>query len=150
MKKLDLLSNLNKKRVFKHKKTGKIYELVQDRILFKDVSDEEYDTDIEGRPTCIIKREFEWRGQKDNYPGEHFVLYKALYKNEEGPYFVRHIDDFENSFEEVKENVTSLINSDNDTRSSKHFICRKKGITVTQYLCDKLCGECKKEKTNDL
>lgn len=92
------------KRIFRHKKTGKLYEIIQNRILFKDISNEEYDYDVEGRPTCLLKREFEWRGRKSNIYGEHLVLYKALYENEDGPYFVRHIDDFGHSFEEVKEN----------------------------------------------
>jgi len=153
MKILNTLSNLKSKRVFKHKKTGKLYELIQDRILFKDVSDEEYDYDIEGRPTSIIKREFDWRGKKDSYPGEQLILYKALYENPDGPYFVRHIDDFYNSFEEVKENVTQEIiglKGFDDNRSSIHFICSKRHMNVSQYWCDEICGECKKNKKNDL
>lgn len=74
-------------KVYRHKKTGKLYELVQERIIFKDITNEEY----------------EWRGRKkDNL--EHFVLYKALYNNEDGPYFVRHMEDFSESFEQCKQN----------------------------------------------
>lgn len=90
-------------KVYRHKKTGKLYELVQERIIFKDITDEEYDTDAEGRPTCLLKREYEWRGRKkDNF--EHLVLYKSLYNNEDGPYFVRHMEDFSKSFEQCRQN----------------------------------------------
>lgn len=96
-----------KMKVFKHKKTGKLYEIVQDRILFKDISNEEYDYDIEGRPTCVLKREFEWRGQEGICFPEHFILYRALYND---VYYVRHADDFYNSFEEIVDDNVIISN----------------------------------------
>lgn len=87
-------------KVYRHKKTGNLYELVQEKILFKDIVDEEYEYDIEGRPTTLLRRDYGWRG-KDAY--DQLVLYKALYDNPDGPYFVRHMDDFNYEFEKVEE-----------------------------------------------
>lgn len=62
---------------YRHKKTGKLYSLVQEKFL--------------------IKENGEWRNT--------FVLYKAEYDNPDGPYFSRTIEDFQNNFEEVKEQI---------------------------------------------
>ena len=71
-------------KLFKHKKTGKLYSLVQenvkvkcDVIFLKDTNETVLD----------------WE--------EGFVLYKAEYDNPDGPYFVRCAKDFYENFEEV-------------------------------------------------
>lgn len=57
---------------FQHNKTGKLYELAQD--------------------PCKVKQNGIW---------SDFILYKALYDNPDGPYFVRTKEDFYNNFTEV-------------------------------------------------
>ena len=68
------------------------YEVIQENILFKDL-------DIE--PDCIdgeyIERNnYYWR--KNN----NLILYKALYNDcPDGPYFVRHAEDFYDNFTKI-------------------------------------------------
>lgn len=76
---------------YKHKKTGKLYDLVQEKILFKDIEIEPELCDGE----YYEQNKYHWRG-KDK---ENFVLYKALYDNPDGPYFIRHKKDWEDNFE---------------------------------------------------
>ena len=71
-------------KLYKHKQTGKLYSLVQDNIEVKYKSIE------------ITKDELVL------YWEDGFVLYKAEYKNPEGPYFVRYAKVFYDNFEEVK------------------------------------------------
>ena len=75
-----------KQRIFRHKETYKEYELIQERILFKD-----YKSIEDGN------EKLNWRG-KDS---ETLVLYKALYDNPDGPFFVRHFKDFNKNFTEI-------------------------------------------------
>lgn len=75
-----------KQRIFRHKETYKEYELIQERILFKD-----YKSIEDGN------EKLNWRG-KDS---ETLVLYKALYDNPDGPFFVRHLKDFNKNFTEI-------------------------------------------------
>lgn len=75
-----------KKRIFRHKETYKEYELIQEQILFKD-----YKSIEDGN------EKLNWRG-KDS---ETLVLYKALYDNPDGPFFVRHLKDFNKNFTEI-------------------------------------------------
>ena len=78
-------------RKFKHNNTGKEYELVQEHLLFKDM-------DME--PDCID-------GEYTEYPkyywrkNQNLILYKALYDNPDGPYFVRIAEDFSKNFTEI-------------------------------------------------
>ena len=71
-------------KLYKHKKTGKLYSLVQENVKVKckqiALSEDEV-------VLC-------WE--------DGFVLYKAEYDNPEGPYFVRYAKDFYENFEEVK------------------------------------------------
>lgn len=72
---------------YKHKKTGKEYELVSDRLLFKDSKTE----------LCSINDEISER--EKYYWRKELVLYRALYECPDGPFFVRTREDFFNSFE---------------------------------------------------
>lgn len=71
-------------KLYKHKKTGKLYSLVQENVKVK-------------RDTVFLEDTNEtvldWE--------EGFVLYKAEYDNPDGPYFVRYAKDFYENFEEV-------------------------------------------------
>lgn len=90
-------------RKFKHNKTGKEYELIQENIIFKDFGLKITcdDDNIEGGIFPEYNKEkIEWRGSKTT--GEKLVLYKALYFNPDGPYFVRHAEDFFENFTEIE------------------------------------------------
>lgn len=71
-------------KLYKHKKTGKLYSLVQENVKVK-------------RDTVFLEDTNEtvldWE--------EGFILYKAEYDNPDGPYFVRYAKDFYENFEEV-------------------------------------------------
>ena len=71
-------------KLYKHKKTGKLYSLVQKNVKVK--CDAVFLEDI--NETVL-----DWE--------EGFVLYKAEYDNPDGPYFVRYAKDFYENFEEV-------------------------------------------------
>lgn len=71
-------------KLYKHKKTGKIYSLIQEDIKVKHVP---------------IYNEEENRIILDWDDG--FVLYKAEYDNPGGPFFVRYKQDFYENFEEI-------------------------------------------------
>ena len=71
-------------KLYKHKKTGKLYSLVQENVKVK--RDVVFLEDI--NETIL-----DWE--------EGFVLYKAEYDNPDGPYFVRYAKDFYENFEEV-------------------------------------------------
>ena len=71
-------------KLYKHKKTGKLYSLVQKNVKVK--CDVVFLEDI--NETVL-----DWE--------EGFVLYKAEYDNPDGPYFVRYAKDFYENFEEV-------------------------------------------------
>ena len=71
-------------KLYKHKKTGKLYSLVQKNVNVK--CDVVFIEDIN-------KTVLDWE--------EGFVLYKAEYNNPDGPYFVRYAKDFYENFEEV-------------------------------------------------
>ena len=73
-------------KLYKHKKTGKLYSLVQENIKVK--CDIVY---LEDSNESVLN----WKGG--------FILYKAEYNNTEGPYFVRYSKDFYDNFEEVKD-----------------------------------------------
>ena len=73
-------------KLYKHKKTGKLYSLVQENIKVK--CDIIY---LEESNESVL----DW---KDN-----IILYKAEYNNTKGPYFVRYSKDFYENFEEVKD-----------------------------------------------
>ena len=73
-------------KLYKHKKTGKLYSLVQENIKVK--CDIIY---LEESNESIL----DWK--------DDFILYKAEYDNTEGPYFVRYSKDFYDNFEEVKD-----------------------------------------------
>ena len=71
-------------KLYKHKKTGKLYSLVQKNVKVKcDV------VFLEDTNETVL----DWE--------EGFVLYKAKYNNPDGPYFVRYAKDFYENFEEV-------------------------------------------------
>lgn len=70
-------------KLFKHKKTGKLYSIVQKDIKIKEVN---YFDDT-NTPTLT------WING--------YVLYKAEWDCPNGPYFVRHKKDFYDNFEEV-------------------------------------------------
>ena len=71
-------------KLYKHKKTGKLYSLVQENVKVKrDV------VFLEDTNETVL----DWE--------EGFVLYKAEYDNPNGPYFVRYAKDFYENFEEV-------------------------------------------------
>ena len=71
-------------KLYKHKKTGKLYSLVQENVKVKcDV------VFLEDTNETLL----DWE--------EGFVLYKAEYDNPDGPYFVRYAKDFYENFEEV-------------------------------------------------
>lgn len=82
---------------FRHNKTGKEYELIQDSILFKDfglmIAFDDEDVDGGGIFPDYNADKLEWRN--------NLVLYKALYENPDGPYFVRHAEDFFENFTEI-------------------------------------------------
>ena len=71
-------------KLYKHKKTGKLYSLVQKNIKVK--CDTVF---LEDTNETVL----DWE--------EGFVLYKAEYDNPNGPYFVRYAKDFYENFEEV-------------------------------------------------
>ena len=71
---------------YKHKKTGKLYSLVQENIKVK--CDIIY---LEDSTESVL----DWK--------DDFILYKAEYDNTEDPYFVRYSKDFYENFEEVKD-----------------------------------------------
>ena len=75
-------------KLYKHKKTEKLYSLVQKNI------------NVKGAVIFLANNEvvLDWE--------DKFVLYKAEYDNPEGPYFVRYSKDFYENFEEV-ENETN-------------------------------------------
>ena len=73
-------------KLYKHKKTGKLYSLVQENIKVK--CDIIY---LEESKESVL----DWKNG--------FILYKAKYDNAEGPYFVRYSKDFYENFEEVKD-----------------------------------------------
>ena len=81
-------------KLYRHKETGKLYSLVQERVKvkYKQISLSEDEVVL-----C-------WE--------DSFVLYKAEYDNHEGPYFVRYAKDFYENFEEVK----IINNHDRDKR----------------------------------
>lgn len=68
-----------KKKLYRHKKTGKLYSLVSSDFLFKD-----FEESIDG---------YEWR--------RGLILYKAEYNNPDGPFFARCPKDFYEQFEPV-------------------------------------------------
>lgn len=71
-------------KLYKHKKTGKLYSLVQENVKVKcDV------VFLEDTNETVL----DWE--------EGFVLYKAEYDNPDGSYFVRYAKDFYENFEEV-------------------------------------------------
>lgn len=69
---------------YKHKKTGKLYSLIQDPLKIK--------------MRYLIGDKWE----------DYFVLYKAEYDNPDGPYFVRDKEDFYNNFEEVQDEENNI------------------------------------------
>ena len=71
-------------KLYKHKKTGKLYSLVQENVKVK--RDAVF---LEDTNETIL----DWE--------EGFVLYKAEYDNPDGPYFVRYAKDFYENFEEI-------------------------------------------------
>lgn len=71
-------------KLYKHKKTGKLYSLVQKNVKVK--CDAIF---LEDTNETVLNWE------------EEFVLYKAEYDNPDGPYFVRYAKDFYENFEEV-------------------------------------------------
>lgn len=71
-------------KLYKHKKTGKLYSLVQKNVKVK--CDAVF---LEDTNEIVL----DWE--------EGFVLYKAEYDNPDGPYFVRYAKDFYENFEEV-------------------------------------------------
>ena len=73
-------------KLYKHKKTGKLYSLVQENIKVK--CDIIY---LEDSNESVL----DWN--------DNFILYKSKYNNTEGPYFVRYSKDFYDNFEEVKD-----------------------------------------------
>ena len=71
-------------KLYKHKKTGKLYSLVQENVKVKrDV------VFLEDTNETVLDRE------------AGFVLYKAEYDNSDGTYVVRYAKDFYENFEEV-------------------------------------------------
>ena len=72
-------------KLYKHKKTGKLYSLIHENVKVK------YDTIFleDTNETAL-----DWE--------DGFVLYKAEYDNPDGPYFVRYAKDFYENFDEVK------------------------------------------------
>ena len=73
-------------KLYKHKKTEKLYSLVQENIKVK--CDIVY---LEDSTESVL----DWK--------DDFILYKAEYDNAEGPYFVRYSKDFYENFEKVKD-----------------------------------------------
>lgn len=71
-------------KLYKHKKTGKLYSLVQKNVKVK--CDTVF---LEDTNETVL----DWE--------EGFILYKAEYDNPDGPYFVRYAKDFYENFEEV-------------------------------------------------
>lgn len=64
-------------KVYKHNKTGNLYELVTDNFFFKDNAVTNDGT-------------FVWR--------DGLILYRALYDNADGEFFARTREDFFNNF----------------------------------------------------
>ena len=71
-------------KLYRHKETGKLYSLVQENVKVK------YKQIVLPKDEVVLCWE------------DGFVLYKAEYDNPDGPYFVRHAEDFYEHFEEVK------------------------------------------------
>ena len=65
--------------VFRHKKTGKLYSLESDDFMSREWDEEQ--------------KKYIWR--------TGWILYKALYPCEVGPYFSRCPEDFYANFEEI-------------------------------------------------
>lgn len=127
-------------KLYRHKKTGKLYELISDKFLVKNWETVDYECDAEGRPLGINKATFEW----DN----EYVLYKATYENPDGPYFARTTYDFFKEFEEVeipnKEMTLPTYGSIGGI-----FVCNKLNRTVSNTFCNEHCSlsdECHKTK----
>lgn len=90
--------------IYRHKKNGKLYELVSDHLMFKDYTKVYVDSQNELFRTS--SKSLDWRG--------NLILYRCLYQNPDGPYFVRLGEDFTNSFEKIKlypinDNVPSIL-----------------------------------------
>lgn len=71
-------------KLFKYKKTGELYSLIQENIEVKHKI-----ITLKGNELVPC-----WE--------DGFVLFKAEYDNPSGPYFVCYADDFYENFEEVK------------------------------------------------
>lgn len=102
------------KKIFKHNKTGNLYQLEQDHLLCKtDVKSERVyyadSFDVEFKDT------YEW----DKNKADQLVLYKALYENEDGPYFVRYRKDFDKSFVPIQHNLETNVEAVYDTYMHK-------------------------------
>lgn len=67
------------------------YTLIQENVLFKDMDMEPYSVDGE----YTERPEYYWRKK------QNLVLYKALYPNPDGLYFVRHAEDFYKNFTRI-------------------------------------------------
>lgn len=72
-------------KLFKHKKTEKLYSVVQENIKVK--------------CKIVALQDKEWTSCWE----DGFILFKAEYDNPSGPYFVCYADDFYKNFEEVKD-----------------------------------------------
>lgn len=104
--------------IYKHNKTGKLYQLVQDHLLCKtDVKSERVyyadSFDVEFKDT------YEW----DKGKADQLVLYKALYENEDGPYFVRYKKDFEQEFTPIEDNdiTADAIHSVDQEKNEREY-----------------------------
>lgn len=89
---------------YRHKKTGKLYSLVQERFL--------------------IKENGQWR--------DNFVLYKAEYENPDGPYFSRTKEDFFENFEEVEEKEC-LYSKENYNDEDRAVLCEDCSIEDCKF-----------------
>lgn len=72
-------------KLYKHKKTGKLYSLVHENVKVKCGAIFLEDTN---------ETALDWK--------DGFVLYKTEYDNSDSPYFVRYAKDFYENFDEIK------------------------------------------------
>lgn len=79
----------NKSKDFEHRE----YEVIQEKLLFKDI-----DFHFLPMGLCEYKPNYYWRGKGQ----EKLILYKAVYEDcPDGPYFVRHAEDFYENFTRI-------------------------------------------------
>lgn len=83
-------------KLYRHKKSGMIYELITDNFMFKGIP-----LDIVSESVDGISDRLEWR--------KNLILYRALYDNPDGEYFGRFKYDFYENFEPLNDDTVKKL-----------------------------------------